>query len=409
MEDKAGGVVDIINTCLSLVTKTTLDVFAKRLPTESGPLQAAVSELSRQLQNPSPLIETFAAFYDHLGNSDPVETADQALKLNQALNNFCASLISSMRFLDVAGTCLFDEMLGLTQVVQEQLAGFGLVTTMAGALENGHINGCPLQARFDELRGIAVDKQGNLFVCDASNRLIRKISKTVVDTFLVEVNSRGISITSEGTLIVLDYRNGKIIKTNTKGEGTKILCTVGMWNPVAAATDENDNTFVAGYLKRTAFKKINCNAEIEDWSIPKGSRSLFFKYALAFLPNGDLLVAYDNKHLHVIPKSKSGHPLELRYAAGTPKLKKIRGIAVDKEGTIYVTDAGNFIVNRITKDGVISVVAGKPGESGFVDGIGENARFTVPRGIAIDNEGNLFVTDNNAIRKISILQTTGKI
>jgi sugar lactone lactonase YvrE len=77
------------------------------------------------------------------------------------------------------------------------------------------------------------------------------------------------------------------------------------------------------------------------------------------------------------------------------------GTAVDSAGNIYVADAGNSAIRMIAPSGLVSTFAGYIGIPGSVDGVGTNARFIEPQGIAIDSLGNLYVSDNNTIRKIA--------
>lgn len=77
------------------------------------------------------------------------------------------------------------------------------------------------------------------------------------------------------------------------------------------------------------------------------------------------------------------------------------GIAVDLNGVIYVADAGNVTVRKITPDGVVTTLAGLAGSHGVVDGQGSAARFDFMSGITTDALGNIYVTDCACIRKIT--------
>ena len=79
-------------------------------------------------------------------------------------------------------------------------------------------------------------------------------------------------------------------------------------------------------------------------------------------------------------------------------------LAVDNGGNVLVAEAAKNRIAKISTAGVLSVVAGHPaGTAGFKDGMGTLAWFSSPRGVCIDSNGNIFVSDftNNAIRKIA--------
>jgi len=82
-----------------------------------------------------------------------------------------------------------------------------------------------------------------------------------------------------------------------------------------------------------------------------------------------------------------------------------QGITVDSTGTVFVADAGNNLIRKINPQGVVSTFAGKgPLYSyDYTDGVGTNAGFRSPRGVAVDSSGTLYVadTDNLRIRKIT--------
>jgi sugar lactone lactonase YvrE len=78
------------------------------------------------------------------------------------------------------------------------------------------------------------------------------------------------------------------------------------------------------------------------------------------------------------------------------------GLAVDPDGTIYVTDMGAGSIRKISVNGEVTTLAGC-GHNGFADGVGAAACFRLPSGIARAADGALIVADmgNNRIRRVS--------
>ena len=68
-----------------------------------------------------------------------------------------------------------------------------------------------------------------------------------------------------------------------------------------------------------------------------------------------------------------------------------------------MADDGNQTIRKITPAGVVSVFAGATGTAGAVDGLGAVARFTYPYGLAVDSSNNVYVADsgNRTVRKIT--------
>ena len=76
------------------------------------------------------------------------------------------------------------------------------------------------------------------------------------------------------------------------------------------------------------------------------------------------------------------------------------GIAVADDGTLYVAESRGHIISRIS-DGVVEAIAGT-GEEGVLDGAGDEAQFALPSYLGLLNDGSLVVVDrgNQKIRKI---------
>jgi sugar lactone lactonase YvrE len=79
------------------------------------------------------------------------------------------------------------------------------------------------------------------------------------------------------------------------------------------------------------------------------------------------------------------------------------GIAVDSTGTIYVADSMNGRIRKISPSGTVSTLAGRSRSkrTGYVDGSATEAVFFYPEGLALGPDGTLYVADNNAIRRVS--------
>jgi sugar lactone lactonase YvrE len=77
------------------------------------------------------------------------------------------------------------------------------------------------------------------------------------------------------------------------------------------------------------------------------------------------------------------------------------GVAVDREGNVFIADADNYRIRKVDPRGTITTIAGtgKPGFSGD-GGPATSARLTAPGGLAVDEQGNLYVADYAAVRRI---------
>jgi sugar lactone lactonase YvrE len=144
-----------------------------------------------------------------------------------------------------------------------------------------------------------------------------------------------------------------------------------------------------------------------------GSAARFhFPMGVAVDANGTAYVTDQSNHVirritaAGVVSTLAGTALSKGAADGTGAAARFSypyGIAVDAAGMVYVSDQHNQTIRKITPAGVVSTFAGQPGQLGSADGLGSIARFRMPAGITLDAAGNLYVADqgNHTIRKIT--------
>ena len=103
-----------------------------------------------------------------------------------------------------------------------------------------------------------------------------------------------------------------------------------------------------------------------------------------------------------------GVPGSLDGPATAARFDTPSAIAVGLDGVIFISDTGNHTLRRLDRTGRVSTLAGKPGDSGSTSGVGSNARFNAPLGLAVSTSGTVFVADsgNHILRRI---ETSGNV
>jgi gliding motility-associated-like protein len=188
-------------------------------------------------------------------------------------------------------------------------------------------------------------------------------------------------------------------------------------NPRGVVKDKSGNLFVANYsnhniLKITPSGTITVFAGINQAGTADGPGDV----ANIINPNGIAIDKDDNLYVsdgnNAIRKiSPTGYVFTLagQPSAGTidglgraAKFKKPAGLAVDNDGNIYVADQGGFVIRKIAPNGLVSTIAGS-GNFGTGDGTRTTANFQSPMGITVDASGNVYLTDNGVgtVRRIS--------
>lgn len=329
----------------------------------------------------------------------------------------------------------------------------GVVSTLAGSLGvAGTADGTGGAARFTYPAGVAVDSSGNVYVADTNNHTIRKITPAGVVT-TVAGSARfagtsdgtgsqarfqypfGVDVDADGTLYVADTWNHTIRKITPGGVVTTIAGSGGNEGqsdgtgstarfelPWAVDLDGSGDLLVADtgnqLIRRIALStgvvtSIAGHADTTGRSDGIGTASYFFSPAgIAFDPlsggmfvadRGNMAIRYIGSTLQTFLFAGSIPTAGTTNAIGTAaRFLYPEGIAADAAGNIYVSDNTDTI-RRIAPNGQVTLFAGAVDQLGSTDGPGATARFEVPRGLATDSLGNVYVADygNYTIRKIT--------
>ena len=266
----------------------------------------------------------------------------------------------------------------------------GVVTTIAGSATRGTLDGTGNAASFNQPVDLVLDASNNIYVSDLYTGLLRKITPLADVTTIAGAGTlgfqdgtgasarfyypKGLVINSSGNILMADYGNHRIrsitplgVVTTFAGNGTaKSIDGTGtsanLNHPQGLAIDASGNLYVSelwGHLIR----------KIE--------------------PSGVVTTIAGNG-----TKTSSD-------GTGTgASFNGPGGIAIDAAGNLFVAERfGNFI-RKITPSGIVTTLAGN-GTSSFVDGVGKAAGFTEASGLAIDAQGNLYLTDKTRVRKIT--------
>lgn len=138
---------------------------------------------------------------------------------------------------------------------------------------------------------------------------------------------------------------------------------------------------------------LNCTTR--EIGIPRTGNTVRFTYPTGLAAGDDGCLYVSDTHEDVIRKITPNGEVAT-FARG---LSEPMGLCW-KDGALYVADTGSNRILKI-KDGEVSVAAGS-GEDGFLDGSADEAAFSVPQGVAVDDGGVIYVADtgNSAVRRI---------
>jgi len=243
-----------------------------------------------------------------------------------------------------------------------------------------------------------INKDGTYLVADTGNATIRKIAtdgtiSTIsgtggvglagdgTATTLTMVSPYGVAVDGSGNIFVAEFGTNRIRKIDTSGNITTAVGDgnqgfagdggpankVEMNQPTAVAVDASGNVYFADSQNNRIRK----------------------------LAGGNVTTIAGNGQL-----SHSGDG----GAAISAQLNAPLGVAVDGSGNLYIADTANNVVRKVATNGAITNFAGNGSAGNGGDGgAATSAQLSAPRGLAVDSAGNLYIADaqNHKVRKVS--------
>jgi hypothetical protein len=99
----------------------------------------------------------------------------------------------------------------------------------------------------------------------------------------------------------------------------------------------------------------------------------------------------------------NGNGTDAQFDFGSQNWYRSMGLAIDNNLNLFVADPGNHCIRKIDSLGNVTTFCGNPNSSGYADGKGTAAKFSLPYDVALDASGNLWSVDpgNWDIRKIA--------
>ena len=273
----------------------------------------------------------------------------------------------------------------------------GVVTTFAGtAGQFGSTNGTGSAARFNEPVATAVDSAGTVYVAENLNHMVRRITPAgVVSNF---AGSAGFAGTVDGTGSAARFEYPRALTVDAAGN---VYVADSENSTIRRITPARVVTTFAGTADNSGF--VDATGPAAKFHRPRG---------VAMSPAGDLYVMeYNNQALRKITSAGAvttiaGGPREYGPEDGTgtsARFDNPGGAVVAPDGTVFVADTYNHTIRKVTREGVVTTLAGDPGVSGSVNGTGNQARFASPVGIVITADGTLVVSDSggDTIRRVT--------
>jgi DNA-binding beta-propeller fold protein YncE len=276
---------------------------------------------------------------------------------------------------------------------------------------------------FNSPTGIALDKDGNIYVSDTDSHSIQKLDKT--GKFLARWGGepskqegsfyypRGLATNSNAEVYVADSGNNRVQKFDSEGNCLHAWGKFGFaWRgadmgkfdvPWGVTTDQHDNVYISD-TSNARIQKFGADGQpLIKWGRDGSFDGAFFYprgMAVDFVGNvfiadegNNRIQKFDARGSYLTKWGKEG--------SGPGQFKQPWGVACDALGNVYVVDSGNHRIQKFDGNGTFICAWGNRGKT--------EGQLNYPYGIAVDKEGAVFVVDSGNGRILKYVPTEEEI
>ncbi len=266
-------------------------------------------------------------------------------------------------------------------------AGGGPNENLAGGTSSGSEDGAGEEAMFRFPQGITVNPSGDIYIVDGEDGGI-----TPANNNLRKITPAGVVTTFAGLA--------------PEGSDDAVGNQAQFYHPRGVAVDHAKGILYAADASNNTIRRIRPSGLVRtiaglpriagDMDGRRGEARFDFPGIMTVDGQGNVLVCdVLNDLVRKVTPDGVVTTLVEHISCG--------GLAVDSTGTVWIANFGGQTIDFIDPSGQLTVFAGRTGQTGRDDGVGSEARFNFPSGIAFDSAGNLFVADtgNGSIRKMT--------
>ncbi len=279
-----------------------------------------------------------------------------------------------------------------------RISAAGVVATVAGTGNYGYADGLVSEAMFRSPTGVATGKSGWIYVADAADHRIRIIDSAGQVSTLV---GTGVAADTDGSSDVAQLYAPDSLAVDAKG---------AVW--VGESTRHRIRLVTAAGVTTSPI-----GSGAQGFADGKGTEAkLSYPFGVAIGPKG-LLWFVDGSNHRVRAYDPASQVVTTKIGAGTAgfgdgaalkaTMHTPRALTFDRVGRLLFFDSGNRLLRRLDADGSVVTVMGKKGASSATDGVLGTATLADIRGMVVDRQGTIVLTDRQ-YRLIRRIESTSK-